>query len=209
MEKSDLLKCDFASLDNWFPIFLRNVREHFTSYAASHSKILKYKLKFLCTDFKTNRRRNLCPMRFLGAFAKLWKTTIILVMSFCLSICLSDCLSVRLSVCLSVRLSVCPTVYLSDCLSVRLSVCPTVCLECLSVCPMSDCLSWVSVCLECLSVSCPTVCLTVSLPDCLSVWLSVSLHLSIHLSTWTTRLPLDEFSLKMIFNTFRNFVKEI
>jgi len=175
MEKSDLLECDFASSDNWFPIFLRNVRGHFTSYPASHSKILKYKLKFLCTDFKTNWRKNLCPMRFLGALAKVWKKNIILVMSFCLSICLSDCLSVRLS------------------------VCPTVCL--FVSCP--------TVCLECLSVSCPTVCLTVSLPDCLSVWLSVSLHLSIHLSTWTTRLPLDEFSLKMIFNTFRNFVKEI
>ena len=115
MEKSGFLKCDFVLLDKWFLTFPRNVRGHFTSHAASHPKILEYWLKFFCTDFKTNRRKNLCIIRF--SFAKVWKTTITLVMSLCLYVCLSvsDCLSVWLTH----SLSVCPTV----CLYVRLFVC--------------------------------------------------------------------------------------
>jgi hypothetical protein len=42
MEKSGLLESEFASLDKWFLIFRRNVTGHFTSYVASHPKILKY-----------------------------------------------------------------------------------------------------------------------------------------------------------------------
>ena len=81
--------------------------------------------------------------------------------------------------------------------------------SCLSVC--------LSVCqYECLAL-CPTVCLTVSLPDCLSVCLSVRLsdclpsvlfHLSIHPSAWNTRLPLNRFSWKMIFNYFSKFCQK-
>jgi hypothetical protein len=118
LEKSSLQECDFASLDKWFPIFRRNVRGHFTSYAESHPKILKYWLKLCCIEFKTIRRKNLCPLRFLGALAKLWKNTIILVMPLCLS--------ARLSTCLPARMPVCP----SDCVSARMSV-----WLCLSVCP--------------------------------------------------------------------------
>lgn len=110
MEKSGLLECDFASLDKWFPTIPRNVRQHFTSYAVSHPKILKYWLKFFCTDFKTNRTKNTLPNAVFRCVRKSVIKLIILVMSLCLSVrptaCLSLYLSVRLSVCLYVRLSV-------------------------------------------------------------------------------------------------------